>query len=487
MKKLLTLILIGSLIFGCDDWLDVNTDPNNPTEVGPDLILPVAQNYTARWIQRDRRVSHLGNMIMYNWSESAGFSWYNDEFQYRANATTFYSNIFDEAYSLSLKQYSDLDELDPAVYSAYLGISKIMKAYHFQILVDFYGDIPYSEALKRSEIANPKYDDAQAVYDNLITDLTDAIELIAAAETGEGMILPGDDDIMFGGDLTSWKQFANTIKLRILNRESSVKDNAYVTEQLTIIANEGSGYITEDVVVNPGYLNEENKQNPIWADFGADVSGTATLSGKATCASDFIIDYLESTDDPRIDYLYEHPATGHLGVPQGITSSNDVYAPELVSNIGPGILIGSTQGAVIFTVAESYFNQAELALNGFGGSPESLYNMGVTSAFESLGLTSVDADDYLSQNQDLVSYASSTDKLEAIIVQKWIAVNGRTAEQSWFDWSRTGMPDFLPVSQELPNLKRPYRLSYPASETGSNSVNVPSQPDVFTVKIFWGN
>lgn len=488
MKRIYILLLIAITAFSsCEDYLDVNTDPNNPTEVGPDLVLPVAQNFTARWLHSDRRVSHLGNMIMYNWSEAAGFSWYNDEFQYLASSTTFYDLVFDQGYNDCLKQYSDLYDLDTELYGSYVAISKIMSAYHYQILVDLYGDIPYSEALKRSVNPTPSYDDAEGIYDALFVELTDAIAMIEAAEASDVSIFPGSDDIIFGGDMTSWKQFANTIKLRMLTRLSDVKPDAFITTELGVITAEGSGYITADVTVDPGYLNEEDKQNPFWEDFGSGVDGTTTLTNRATCATDYIIQYLQDTNDGRLDFLYEEPADGHLGVPQGIVSDPDTQGFQKVSNIGPGLLKGADQGSVIFTLAERHLNEAELAFDGFGGDAETSYNAGVTASFLTLGATAADATAYLGQAMENVNYAASSDKLEAIITQKWLATNGMTAEQSWFDLSRTGFPSGLPVSQEVPGLVRPVRLSYPASEVGANKANVPSQPNVYTEKIFWAN
>ncbi|VAX36595.1 Cell surface glycan-binding lipoprotein, utilization system for glycans and polysaccharides (PUL), SusD family [hydrothermal vent metagenome] len=491
MKKYLIInILIVGLLTGCNDLLDVNTDPNNPVTVTPALILPVAQNYTARYIQTDRSVSHLGNMMMYNWSESAGFSWYNDEFLYLVT-TTFYSRVFDNAYIDALKQYSALDNLGEE-YNNYVAISKIMKSYHFQLLVDFYGDIPYSEALGRSENSTPKYDGGEEVYLDLIVQLNEAIALINAAAADAASEVPDSDDIMFGGNMTQWKQFANTIKARILNRYSGVASASYISGELANIVSEGSGYITSDVQVQPGYANETDQQNPFWEDFGASVDGTNTLSGDATCATDYILDYYTYLNDPRIDYIYEEPATGHLGVPQGITSDPDTQGPSMVSNIGPGILIGSNQGASIFTVAESFFNQAELALNGFGGDPETLYNSGVIASFSYLGTSGVAT--YLAQTQDVnllplenVNYIVASNKLEAIITQKWIALNGITAEQSWFDYSRTGYPSNLPISVQATTSDRPVRLMYPASEVGGNTANVRPQKNPFTDKIFWAN
>lgn len=488
MKKyLVILVVLATFIVGCDDtYLDVNKDPNNPTEVGPEFILPVAQNYTARWMHQDRRVSHLGNMMMYTWSEAAGYSWYNDEFQYRANASTFYSGIFDDGYTRVLKNYADLDDLDVETYAAYVAISKIMKSYTFQILVDFYGDIPYTDALQRSQNATPKYDKAQDVYDGLITDLTDAIKLLEKAEEESAtQVVPSDEDFIYAGDLTSWKQFANTIKLRILTRESQVKDAAYITQELAVIAAEGSGYITADVEIAAPWSDVIDKQNPFWESFGKQPGGDYINNYKATCATDYIIAYMENTADPRINTIFDQPAGGHQGVQQGITADPATQSVDDVSSIGPGILKGPGQSSVIFTLAERYFNQAMLALEGFGGDPAALYDQGVSASFASLGNGS--ATNYLAQNANNVNYAFSSNKLEAIVTQKWIATIGTTGEQSWFDWSRTGFPSNLPVSVEVPNLVRPVRLSYPASEVGGNTANVPNQPNVFSTKIFWGN
>jgi hypothetical protein len=244
------------------------------------------------------------------------------------------------------------------------------------------------------------------------------------------------------------------------------------------------------VLINPGYLLEEGKQNPLWNELGWDAGGTQTLSSKATCATDYILDYLTTTNDPRISYLYEEPATGHLGVPQGLldydTPVPDAFIPELVSNIGPGILKSAIMGANIFTLAESYFNQAEAVQKGLmAGSAQTLYEAGIQASFDYLGAP--DAATYYSQAVPLVGWNSSGgQEIEAIITQKWIAVNGITAEQSWFDYSRTGYPSNLPISLLASTPDRPVRLFYTADEISSNGANVPAQLSAFTEKIFWG-
>ena len=206
-------LLFALTTMSCEDFLDVNTDPNNPVEVTPDLTLPVGQVFTAKYMQEDRGVNHLGNMMMFNWGESYGFSWYDDEFQYRVT-TTFYDQLWDGFYEDALKQYSDLDNLAPE-YVYYTAMGKIMKVFSFQILVDLYGDIPYSEALQRGENPTPAYDDAETIYLDLINELTEAVNLISSAEEGVAVEVVETGDIMFGGDMTQWIQFADTLKVRI--------------------------------------------------------------------------------------------------------------------------------------------------------------------------------------------------------------------------------------------------------------------------------
>ena len=484
--KLLVLLVAIGLFTACEDWLDVNTDPNNPTEITPDLVLPVAQYYTVQVLQDDRRMNSIGNLMMANWSQAKGYSWYWDEFKYLVNSS-FYTRIFEYSYSRSLKQYQLLYELGEG-YEYYQAIGAIMKAFHFQLLVDFYGDIPYTEALGRKYEATPVYDNAQVIYEDLITELTNAITSIKAADKSGQIIAPGDDDAMFGGDMDKWIQFANTLKIRILTRQSDMAGrSSYITSEIAVIDAEGSGFITGNVAIDPGWDAETpGKMNIFWEALCKDASGAYISSYKATCASDFVIDYLKTTLDPRIDYIYERPAGGHAGVPQGTLDQTDDYLPENVSNIGSGIFQSADQPAIIFTVAEDRLNRAELAVKALTSeNAKTLYEAGVTASFMTLGLGAGDAIVYLSKAFNNVNWESSANKVEAIITQKWIATNGLTAEQAWFDYNRTGYPTGVPVPLNQSYTERPVRLAYPASEYTSNGDNVPTQPDVFSEKIFW--
>lgn len=493
IKLYLQVLLVALVFTSCsEEFLDVNTDPNNPLEVGPELILPVAQTYTAVNQFSDRYTNTLGNLMMVNWSQSDGFSWYYDEFEYAVNAT-FYGQIFNQAYGNTLKQYHALSTLVGPQYANYNAIGEIMKALQFQILVDAYGDIPYFEALQRGENPTPKYDDAEAIYDDLIIKLTAAINTIDNA--GGSALVPGDDDTMFGGNMTAWKQFANTLKLRMLVRQSGMASKAaYIQDEMDVIMADGTGFITSDVSINPGYFNEENKQNPFYAAYGLTVAGETQNNGQATCASEYIVQYLTNTNDPRINRLYSLPVDplgpGHVGVEQGVLNypTDDSLEPEHVSLLGPGLLIGADQNATIFTQAEALFLQAEAAIFYPAlGDPQTFYEAAITASFDFLGATG--ASGYYSQAINNVGWASSPNKQEAIITQKWIALNGTNGFESWVELNRTGYPSNLPLTLRAIDLgrTRPVRLAYPSSEVSSNSANLPSQPNVFTQKIFWAN
>jgi len=491
IKLLIVSMIIAVSAISCADYLDVNTDPNNPLTVSNDLVLPVAQRYSSELLASSRRTNSIGNLFMMNWSNASGYSWYDSEMTYNVSST-FYNGIWDATYQNALKQYHVLDN-DAANNEYYQAIGKIMKSYHFQILVDIYGDVPYFDALQRGENTTPAFDDAQTIYEDLIVQLDNAIALIKAGNVNADVVAVGSDDKMFAGNMTTWIKLANTIKLRILARQSSLAGRAgYIGTEITKIMAEGTGFLTEDATNNLGYVNEENKQNPFWDSYGipSDATGTSeddyVNNYKATCATPYVLNKLTTLNDPRIDFIYEKPAGGHRGVVQGITPIPSDATVENVSNMGPGLLKSFDQDAMIFTLAEAKFLQAELALMfPTLGNPETFYQEGIAASFNYLGATGSVA--YFSQPLDLASYSFSSNKLEAIITQKWIALNGIDAIQSWFDYNRLGYPSDMPISLSASGPNIPVRLAYSSSEISSNAANVPTQPDVFSAKIFWAN
>ncbi len=503
-KTLIGLFISGSLI-SCSDYLDINDSPNEPTAnaVTPDLMLAGALTgpYEAQTRQRNYfgQANEFGNVMLGNWGPNvnAFTSGYVDEHRLKIT-TSFYMQIWDGIYpNLSTAEYIDQRETD--VYDYHKAIAKITKANYFQILVDFYGDIPYTEALALGGNFTPAYDDDKMIYRSLIEDLDAAIALINNADDFDNTV--GSEDVVFGGDMNQWIKYANTLKLRLLVRQITLAKTdgetaSYLTEQFASL---DKNFVTEDVTINPGYTNSTGKLNPFYSTWGFDSQGAPTDTYDFTVAADFAAQFMKGQQpnnpnytggqtgiaDPRLP-LYFQPVNGEVqGVVMGETSNN---APDPLSKLGEKIIDEPSQDGFLLLGATSYFLQAEAALEGYlPGNPKALFQNGIRASFRSLGIES-QADDYItsSNNVNKIGWDGSANKLEAIMTQKWLATNGRTAYESWFDYVRTGYPEVpLAITAEKP--ARYNRLLYPQSEYITNAANVPTQTqaDAFNTTIFW--
>lgn len=487
-------------VLGCENALDVNKTETGFTvdNISPDLLLAGAiQAPRARF---EVTASETGSILMNQWAGdinnvTGGFQ---DEF--RLNFTQNYgpgSVIWRDFYR-GMGTYQAIINFDDTAYSNHKAISRILKSYYFQFLVDLYGDIPYSEALQFGDNLTPAYDNATTIYRDLIVQLDTAI---GELENYDAYIPVGSEDTVFAGDPNGWIQVANTLKLRILLRQTELAQTnadvqAYLNDQF---ANLDNNFLTTDAVINPGYENTVGKLNPFWANYGQDTEGNDTFDNDFIVPSDYQAEFLKgattedgtatNVPDPRLTRLYlpvtQGPDAGNVtGVIQGAT--NDQAPPQL-SELGPGLLKGPDQDSYLFTATESFFLQAEAAEKGYiSGNALTLFNQGIQASFDLLGAGSAATYIANSQNVNRIGYTGSANKIEAIMTQKWIALTGFNAMESFFDYNRTGFPDVpLPIIAEKPT--RPFRLLYPSSESSSNSANVPNQPAsaAFSDKIFW--
>jgi len=480
--KNIVLALVAITTFSsCSDYLDVNQDPNNPASSTPELTLPVAQRNSASIIMGERTsLNTLGNVFMYNWSQAGGV-WYDQEMAFNVTSN-FHTSIWDFTYASILPNYQYVSEFNDLEWANYKSIAEIMKAYHFLTLVDVYGDIPYTEALQRAANTAPHYDDDAAIYADLMTKLDDAIAAIHSNAGNLAVKDPADHDIIFQGNMTKWIQFANTLKLQMVVRQSNVIATADAQAALAAIATEGSGYITSDVTVNPGYLNVVGKMNPFWKEYGESTAGNATLSYGITKATDFTLDYLMNTAaDNRYTKLYIEAEVD--GAFHGISQDNNNGLKEDYSSVGDGIRKSFDQDALLMRGSEALFLQAEAIQRTYmTGNAQTTYETAVSASFAELGAGSAGA--VLAGSG---SWTAATDKIELIMTQKWIALNGTLAHQSWIDYNRTGFPNFLPrAASSLAFPDRPKNLLYPTSEVANNP-NTPgqTQADAFTATIFW--
>lgn len=492
ISKILT---ISSLLLfaSCDNYLDVNKDLNNPTidELNPENLMSAAQTTTATTL--GTRMNQLGNIMTTGWSANATdfASPFDTEFRYDIT-NTFYSDIWSNLY-LRCRNFDIIEKYnDPqgGNWDNHRAIAKIMKAFYFQYLVDLYGDIPYSEKYQVETHLFPKYDDDKDIYRNLVVEVEDAIQLINS--TDPSTVKTVNSDVIYQGNMNEWVKFANTLKLRLLIRQTTLLDAAtttYLTNEFAEL--NGATFVNSDVLVNPGYLNAAGKQNPFYSTYGFTSAGLATSTNNLVGPSNFYADLLNGSIpgvgviDARLNRQFTpRSSTAPLvvGVDQGASTGR-------TSKLGVGVLKSSEQDLVLMSASESYFLQAEAVERGYlPGSAQSLFQQGIRKSFEYLGLTVANANSYIASSNGVSRIGwGSGNNLEAIITQKWIANNSINGIESWIELTRTGYPSSLPLPLTTTATSRPIRLLYPDSEYSGNSNNVPNQisSDAFTSKVFW--
>lgn len=485
MKRKIYSILAASalLLASCTgSYLDINDNPNSAVSATPELVLSNALNVTAGRLTHNQ----IGNFFGGYWAPSGSYSGFIEERQFDYGAT-YGTGVWSSCYD-NLQDYQYIiDKAEAQSWKAVSGIAKVMKAYNYQILVDAYNNVPFSDALKGTTAIRPKYDDAQAIYNELIKILDAASTDLKVPISGANPS-PGAQDIVYKGDLTKWRQFANTLRLRIIMRQTNVSGKDLKSEVAKVVA-EGAGFLGAGGTVNstPGYLKTAGKQNPFWENYVQQASGSDAGAKQAYVCSAFFITTLQTDlKDPRLARLAAKNNAGiYVGVPLGDGNDDNLFPKR--SWFGPAIIKSFDQPMVLMTAAESFFLQAEAAQRGYTtGDAKALYEAGITEAFTAAGLTATDASTYYNTATKNVSWAASTDKIEAIITQKWVAMFSLTGFEAWCEFRRTGFPK-VPVATKAIQQKNPARLFYPTSEISTNSDNVSAQnvTSQFDNKIFW--
>lgn len=496
-NKIICSVIAFSALVSCDSYLDINEDPNNPviTSVTPDLMLAAAQVTTGNVYAS--RLNRLGATFSGAWGGNVLTTAdpFGTEFRYDITSTflnDIWDNLFVRTANLTLiENYSGENN-----YDNHKAIAKILKAFYFQTLVDLYGDIPYFGKHQFTNQLQVTYDDDAVIYADLLEELNEAVAII---NNNTGAETVGVEDAIYGGNMQLWEKFANTIKLRLIVRQSNVISIQDAQNALSGLTTADFISFGEAVTLNPGYAKENNRQNPFYENFGFSPDG-ATVRNRTIVASKYSIEVLDGTTsgvyDNRIEKMYKTDNIGnYVGIEQGQTLSG------LVNNNGLSLLgeaFGVDQESVanaskdlyLMTESESFFLQAEAISRGFiTGSLQAAFDNGIRASFLQTGITNNTLINNYIANIDSVSgfgLLGSADDIEAIMMQKWIALNTFGGVEPWLDMTRTGYPNPpLPLNQS--NTQRPVKLLYPISEIQGNSANVPSQTtsDAFVNSVFW--
>ena len=479
--KALLLALVLSATACTSDFEEMNMDPNRPTAVSSSALLPfsIESAVDRYWGHRTRfeRINLDGGML---WMQYLTRNIYSDEGDNYtvgpAYSNSNWKGFFNDA---SVNFQRIIVQSGPegrAPNTNFEGVALVMRSWTLSLLTDIYGAIPYSQALKGAADEpnyTPEYNSMEEVYAGLIEDLRVANDKLVV----DGPAISGD--ILFNGNILRWKKFANSLRLKLANRQAAKKSAESRAVMAEILGDPAKYPIFTDnsdyAVLNHTTVRPSNNEwHEVIVQGGrTDWNISSTLADKLNALGDTRIGVFA---DPTSDGTYEgHPN----GLPDGIATT---YLSSS-SIIGEYFLLSSTP-SVIMSYAELLFVLAEAALDGdITGDAQNYYEQAIRASFGQYGLTLPDS--YLDK-------AGPATK-ENIMTQKWIALFGQGIE-AWTEYRRTGYPVLPPRDSRSVFMNDgvlPTRLPYPATEYSLNresldaGITLNGGPDDMKTKLWW--
>ncbi|MBD3628809.1 SusD/RagB family nutrient-binding outer membrane lipoprotein [Cyclobacterium sp.] len=449
-------LLVGSCT---EEFEEINTDPNNPVTISPALLLPNAiQVSVDRYWGHSTRFERLNIDAAMCWIQHLARNIYiNAEGDTYEIPITVSTGTWDNLYNSSLVNLEQVIELagEGGAFQNrnYEGIALVMKAFTFSYLTDVFGPIPYSNALKGAAdepVNSPDYDSMEEIYAGVLEDLKMANEKLTIG----GPAVNGD--IMFDGDILRWKKFANSLRIKLANRQAAKKpaESRAIMQEILSSPETFPIFTGNDDYAQLNHANVIGSRNKMF-----DVFSTRSDWNISTT----LIDKLLELDDDRISVYALPLADGSFaGLPNGLT---DAAASSIsASTIGQKFLDPEAP-SILMTYSELMFILAEAALEGdIAGDHMDYLEMAISGSFEQHGLE---------MPADYISRLGNVDK-EAIMTQKWIALFGQGIE-AWTEYRRTGFPQMPtpdPNAIFVNDGVLPTRIEYPPSEYSLNMTNL---------------
>jgi hypothetical protein len=543
-KILLATILILSA--GCTkDYLDINKDPNYPTTAPLSQLLSNVEVDLAGSLSIHYGLSNFAAVYMHQ------ITMREDPDQYGVSGTSFYTNN-----PWDLMYTGPLQDLELMIKSGttsgdmiYVGIAKILKAYTFSILVDTYGDVPFSEANKQTESKPyPKYDEGASIYPQLFTLIDEGIENINA--DAKNLFKPGTDDIIYGGSKDKWIRLANTLKLKMYTQ---VRLSQNVTTEITALVSDAANKLirsNESFELPYGISKSPDNRNPGVLEYEAGQKGYyispwfwRLMKGENPARFFGILDprrpyyfyrQLGSTQPTREGNPTEYRDGGFVSIYFGSIGPDRDHSTDGSMTVMGMYPVGGrydegdhkqvtgddATGAAPYrfiTYADRLYLQAELAISGVTTeNPRILLENAMVASFAQVDRVVTSAKgsqtvptlsgtpavtNYI--NAILTEYdgASNAGKLEIIMTQKWIQSFGSNIDQ-WTDYRRTGYPVVFdprntaqapggfvstPEGNPIPVQRiNDIPLSLPWGQDDlSINPNAPDQKNPATFRVFW--
>lgn len=503
IKYSMALLLTLAIGACTDNFEEINTDPNQPPIVPTSALLTSAQKQLMDHTWDEWTNGRRGMQLAQYWSSNQ----YSDESRYafRSSISNSYWLFFYAGRGATdgttpngggmrdLDEIIRLNEEFPEQNSGSFGtnnnqiaVAKSLKVWIMQIVTDTWGYAPYSQALQIEEYPNPAYDSQEDIYRTFLTQLTEAsdqIELEGAGPAG---------DAIYNGDMSKWKKFVNSLKLRVAMRMADV-DPASAGAAVAEAVAAGVMESNDDNALFP-YLPNAPNNNPLNEDF---------KTRNDFAVSNILVDKLLELNDPRIDFYAEPTANSMAaGEPQYVGETyglDEIRAAatqdDAVSQRSAEILAADAEG-IFMQYAEVAFLLAEAVERGFiSGSAADYYNAGVTASMNYWNDGSVDAagiEAYLAQPNVAYDAQIAAGEPWNVVIgeQKWLSLYMQGVE-AWSEYRRLDFGVLQPPADgALEGDGVPLRLRYPLDEQSANGESyaaaVDAQgPDLLTTRLWW--
>jgi len=472
MKKLILIALLLGTTISCEDFEGWNVDTKNPAKVPPAFLVTAAQQDLFQQMVGMSVNSNTFGMMVQNWGQAT----YQDEANYLFRERDVGNAFWRRHYRDMLNDLQEAKRLitEESIEAAdiqknQLAMIEIMSIFSWHIMVDTYGDIPYTEALKGNANLVPVYDNDEDIYPDLFNRLDAAMN---ALDTSVGAGNVGEGDLVYHGDPTSWMKFANSLKLRMALRIADA--NSTLAAAMATEAMSGVFESNADNAAYPFEVSPPNN-NPNWA--------TLVQSGRDDyLMTEQFVDMIVPLNDPRTTVFMKDNVQPYVGAVYGENSAFVDF-----SHLGEYLHVPETEG-IVLDYAEVCFLLAEAVERGFiGGDAEMYYNAGITASIDYFTHGEGDAATYMAQPSVAYATAGSTWK-EVIGNQKYLALYGRGFE-AWSSWRMLDYPNTFtrPPISELPVPRRYY---YPNNEPQLNGDNYEAASsamggDELHSRVFW--
>lgn len=466
VKKLIsisTAAIFGIMAVSCDDYLDVNENPNDPVDA-PISGLMINSTYESGY--NVFRVGDItSNYVQYIASPNPASS--SDTMEPVSNDNTWFRlyNVMTDLTVLIEKA-----ELEGAGH--YQGAAQIMMALNLGMGVDIFGDMPFSESFDFGTLT-PSYDNDEQLYQLILNYLNDGITNLQGPTTS----LLGADDFIYAGDVDKWIAFGNMLLARNMIH---LKELPAYDENVLLTALENGLSSNED---NAQVTFFESAENP-WFDVARD-NDNLLLGG---WISEQFIEAMNGETfgvvDPRLPLMVGATEDGEfVGTENGAGRGDAPEQGARSTLIEDQYYTSLTSPVLIATYSEQKFIEAEATFEIDKARSYQAYLDGITAHMEMLSVSQEEIQDYLADAN--VSMGEAAFTIDDIFNEKWVALF--LHPEAWNDARRYNYEYrnmSLPANLN-PDLNGQFirRLPYPDNEINRNGSNVPSVS--LLDRIFW--